>query len=82
MSTCFVFDKMELKNYHKPGYLAWSNSKTHSELLASASLNDENGLYSLDILEIDLQERSKKINVVGSAYTDMPFRCIAWDNYG
>lgn len=73
---------MEIKHYDKPGYLAWSNSKNHSELLASASFNDNNGFYELDILEIDLQERSKKINVVGTGYTDTPFRCIAWDNFG
>ena len=73
---------MELKNFHKPGYLAWSNSKNHSELLASASLNEQNGLYSLDILEIDMQDRAKKLNPIGSAYTEVPFRCIAWDNYG
>ena len=73
---------MEIKYYDKPGYIAWSNSKNHSELLASAALNDDNGLYSLDILELDLQERNKKIKVVGTAYTETPFRCIAWDNFG
>ena len=73
---------MELKYHPQPGYLAWSNSKNHSELLASASLNEQNGLYTLDILEVDLQERNKKINVIGSAYTDTPFRCVAWDNFG
>ena len=73
---------MELKYHPQPGYLAWSNSKNHSELLASASLNEQHGLYSLDILEVDLQDRNKKLNVIGSAYTDTPFRCIAWDNFG
>lgn len=73
---------MEIKHFDKPGYLAWSNSKNHSELLASASFADTNGFYSLDILEIDLQERSKKINVIGTGYTDTPFRCVAWDNFG
>ena len=73
---------MEIKHYDKPGYIAWSNSKNHSELLASAGMNEENGFYHLDILSLDLQERSKEINLVGSGHSNVPFRCVAWDNYG
>jgi hypothetical protein len=73
---------MEIKEYGKQGLIAWSNSKSHSELLASASLQEEQGLYNIDILSLDLQERSRKINVVGNGYTDSPFRCLAWDNFG
>lgn len=74
---------MEIKYYEKRGLISWSNSKNHSELLANAALDvDANGLYNLDILSLDLQERGKKINVVGSAYTDNAFRCIAWDVFG
>jgi hypothetical protein len=73
---------MQIKQYDKQGVVAWSNSKVHSELLASASFQEENELYNLDILSLDLQERSKKINVIGNGYADSPFRCIAWDNFG
>ena len=73
---------MEIKYFDKPGYIAWSNSKNHSELIASASIYEEEGLYALNILELDLQERAKKINVIGSGYTNTPFRCVAWDTFG
>lgn len=73
---------MEIKYFDKPGYIAWSNSKNHSELLASASIYEEEGFYSLNILELDLQERAKKINVIGSGYTNTAFRCVAWDTFG
>jgi len=73
---------MQIKQFDKPGFIAWSNSKLHSELLASAGFQEDDGLYYLDILSLDLQERSKKLNVVGSGYSDSPFRCVAWDSYG
>lgn len=34
----YVSLHMEIKQYDKQGLIAWSNSKAHSELLASASL--------------------------------------------
>lgn len=73
---------MQIKEFGKQGLVSWSNSKAHSELLASAGLQEENGLYHIDILSLDLQERSKKINIIGSGYTDNAFRCLAWDNFG
>jgi hypothetical protein len=46
---------MQIKQYDKQGTIAWSNSKAHSELLASASFQEDKGLYHLDILSLDLQ---------------------------
>jgi hypothetical protein len=46
---------MLIKQFDKQGVVAWSNSKVHSELLASASFQEDNGLYHLDILSLDLQ---------------------------
>ncbi len=73
---------MQIKQYDKQGAVAWSNSKVHSELLASASFQEENDVFNLDILSLDLQDRSKKLNVIGNGYADSAFRCIAWDNFG
>jgi hypothetical protein len=73
---------MKIKHYDRQGVVAWSNSKSHSELLASASFQEDQGLYQLDILSLDLQERSKNLNVIGSGYSDAAFRCLAWDNFG
>lgn len=46
---------MQIKQFDKRGIIAWSNSKVHSELLASAAIQEDNGFYSLDILSLDLQ---------------------------
>jgi protein transport protein SEC31 len=73
---------MKIKHYDRQGVVAWSNSKAHSELLASASFQEDEGLYHLDILSLDLQERSKHLNVIGNGYSDSAFRCVAWDNFG
>lgn len=74
---------MEIKHYAKSSLVCWSNSKTHSELLASAALDpDPDNLYHLDLLHLDLQDRSQALQVVGNGYTNIPFRCVAWDVYG
>ena len=71
-----------IKEHSRPGIMAWSNSKLCSELLINANYNQDNGLYPLEILSLDLQDRSKKLNVLGCGYSDSPFRCVAWDCFG
>lgn len=39
-------------------------------------------MYNLDILSLDLSDRSKNLNVMGNAFYNVPFRCIAWDTFG
>ena len=75
---------MELKQYNKQGIVAvWSNSKVHSELLACSSPNPTNdSLFDLEILSIDLADRSKELNFVGKATYNVPFRCLAWETFG
>ena len=74
---------MEVKSYNHQSIAEWSNSKNHSDLLACAQLNpDSQNMYNLDILSLDLSDRSKKLNVIGNAFYNVPFRCIAWDTYG
>ena len=74
---------MEIKSYKKPGLVNWSNSKAHSELLCCTPFdpNDSN-LFAIDILSIDIADRSKKLELLGSCFSPRPFRCIAWDTFG
>lgn len=51
----YLIQSMKIKHYDRQGVVAWSNSKSHSELLASASFQEDQGLYQLDILSLDLQ---------------------------
>ncbi len=74
---------MEIKSYNHQAITEWSNSKNYSELLACSQINpDSNNLYNLDILSLDLSDRSKNLNVIGNAFYNVPFRCLAWDNFG
>jgi hypothetical protein len=51
---------MLLKHYNHSGIVTWSNSKANSHLLAHAALPEtEEGPYNLDILALDLTEKSK-----------------------
>jgi hypothetical protein len=52
-------------------------------LLACAQVDkDENDLFNLEILSLDLSDRSKNLNVVGNAFYNVSFRCLAWDTFG
>lgn len=81
---CFLnIGRMELKNYQREGIIStWSNSKSHAEFLACASHNTSSDLYDVDILSVDLTERSKNLNVVGSVQYGSQFECLAWDCFG
>jgi hypothetical protein len=39
-------------------------------------------MYNLDILSLDLSDRSKNLNTMGNAFYNVPFRCLAWDTFG
>ena len=75
---------MELKKYNKQGIVSvWSNSKVHNELLACSSPNPLNeNLYDLEIMSVDLADRSKDLNFMGKASYNVPFRSLAWDTFG
>jgi hypothetical protein len=74
---------MLLKTHNKSGIVCWSNSKNNNHLLASSSLTSPEANDSvLEILSLDVSEKSKELNIVGSASYDNSFRCLAWDNYG
>ena len=80
----FKSASMELKQYNKQGIVSvWSNSKVHNELLACSSPNPDNeNLYDLEIMSVDLADRSKDLNFVGKASYNVPFRSLAWDTFG
>lgn len=75
---------MDLKTYKREGIVsAWSNSKVHSELLVcSAPMSHDDTLHDLEIMSVDLADRSKNLTSIGKAYYDTPFRCLAWDTFG
>ena len=39
-------------------------------------------MYNMDILSLDLTDRSQNLTTVGNAFYNVPFRSLAWDNYG
>jgi hypothetical protein len=74
---------MLLKSFRKNGVICWSNSKNNNHLLACASVQpNAQDRYELDILSLDVVEKSKVLPIVGSATYTKPFRCIAWDCFG
>lgn len=74
---------MLLKSYNKLGATCWSNSKTNNHLLACASVHpNASSSYDLDILSLDVVDKSKELPVIGSTSHSIPFRCIAWDCFG
>ena len=74
---------MLLKHYDRSGIVTWSNSKTNSHLLACAPTPQlEEGPFELEILALDLAEKSKQLSVIGKTSYHTRFRSLAWDVLG
>jgi hypothetical protein len=74
---------MLLKSHNKVGVTCWSNSKSNNHLLACAGLEpNASNLFDLEILSLDVVDKSKELPAIGSTSHSQPFRCIAWDCFG
>lgn len=74
---------MLLKSFRKNGVVCWSNSKNNGHLLACAGVQPNAfGRYDLDLLSLDIVDKSKELPIVGTTSYDRPFRSLAWDCYG
>ena len=74
---------MLLKTFNKVGVTCWSNSKNNSHLMACAAVHpNSRGTYDLDLLSLDVVEKSRELPIIGTTSYNQPFRCIAWDCFG
>lgn len=74
---------MLLKSFRKSGVVSWSNSKNNSHLIACAGIQPNSaGRYDLDVVSLDIVEKSKELPIVGSTSCEKPFRSLAWDCFG